>query len=247
MKDSRTQTIINALMHNWISLYGVFLYGIATNVGKLTKKSNTIFRTENKPCFEYRWPTTRHHTTSNAILSCFTLLHDPYKHKLFTPFQQLDHCNVHHGFCTLNHMIFVWNPPQKIDCPQLKHVQNTSMTLHMLDTHSVYRLEIPSLGISIHHWDICSAKIQCLGADAICGFLQFVIIPITCRLERHRPLGKNRRGSTSKLFRAYLQDLEDNVSDALKHLGQSMDEVQCKLQNLLCYYQVTLVCNLPQH
>ena len=107
------------------------------------------------------------------------------------------------------------------------------MTLHMSDTHSVYRLEIPSLGISIHHWDICSAKTQCLGADAICGFSQFVIIPITCRLERHRPLGRNKRGSTSKLFAAYLQDLEDNVSDALKHLGQSMDKVQCKLQNLL--------------
>ena len=97
----------------------------------------------------------------------------------------------------------------------------------------MYRLEIPSLGISIHHWDICSAKSQCLGSDAICGFSQFVIIPITCRLKRHRPLGKNRRGSTSKLFAAYLQDLEDNVLDAIKHLGQSMDEVQCKLQNLL--------------
>ena len=193
---------------------------IATNVGKLTKKSNTVFRTENKPCFEYRWPTTRHHTTSNVILSRFTLLYDSYKHKLFTPFQQLDHCNVHHGFCTFNHLIFVWHPPQKIDCPQLKHVQNTSITLHMSDTHSVYRLEIPSLGISIHHWHISSAKTQCLGADAICGFSQFVIIPITSPLERHRPLGKNRRGSTTKLFAAYLQDLEYNVSDALKHLGQ---------------------------
>ena len=44
---------------------------------------------------------------------------------------------------------------------------------------------------------------------------------------------QNRKRSTSKLFTAYLQDLEDNVSDAIKHLGQSMDEVQCKLQNLL--------------
>ena len=76
-------------------------------------------------------------------------------------------------------------------------------------------------------------KTQCLGSDAIYVFSQFVIIPITCRLERHRPLGKNRRQSTSKLFAAYLQDLKDNVSDAIKHIGQSMDEVQCKLQNLL--------------
>ena len=138
---------------------------IATNVGKLMKKSDTVFRTENKPCFECGWPTTRHHTTSNAILSRFTLLYDPYKHKLFTPFQQLDHCDVHHGFCTLTHMIFVWNSSQKIDCPQLKHVQNTSMILHMSDTHSVYRLEIPSLGISIHHWDISYAKTHCLGSN----------------------------------------------------------------------------------
>ena len=88
----------------------------------------------------------------------------------------------------------------------------------MSDTNSVYRLEIPSLGISIHYWDICSAKIQCLGADAICGFSQFVIIPITCRLERHRLFGKNRRKSTSKLFVWHLQDLKDNVFDAVNHL-----------------------------
>ena len=143
-------------------------------------------------------------------------------------FQQLDRCNVHHEFCTLNRMIFLCNPPQKIDCPQLKHVQNTSMTLHMSNTNSVIRLKNPSLDISINHSDICSAKTQCLGSDAMCAFSQFVIIPITCRFERHRPLAKNRR-STSKLFAAYLQNLEDNVSDAIKHIKQSMGEVQCKL------------------
>ena len=50
---------------------------IATNVGKLIMKSNTVFRTKNKLCFEYCWPATRRHTTSNAILSSFTLLYDP--------------------------------------------------------------------------------------------------------------------------------------------------------------------------
>ena len=103
----------------------------------------------------------------------------------------------------------------------------------MPDNISVYRVEIPSLGISILHWGICSAETQCLGADAICDFSQFVIIPITCRLNRHRPLGENRRESTLKLFATYLQDLKDNVSNAIKHIGQSMDEEQCKLQNLL--------------
>ena len=121
------------------------------------------------------------------------------------------------------------------------------MTLHMSDTNSVYKLEISSLSISVHHWDIRCAKTQCLDADELCGFSQFVIIPIKCPLERHRSLSKNRRRSTSKLFAAYLQDHEDNISDATMHIGQSMDKVQCKLQNsLVWYYQVQLDRNLSQ-
>ena len=80
---------------------------IATNVGKSVKTSKKVFRSQNKPCCDYHWPTTTHHTNLNAILTRFTLLYNPYNRKLFTPFQQLDHCNVPQGLCKLNHMIFV--------------------------------------------------------------------------------------------------------------------------------------------
>ena len=64
---------------------------IATNVGKLTQTSDKVFRTHNKPCYDYRWPSSTKHTALNAILTRFTLLYNPYNHKLFSPFQQLQY------------------------------------------------------------------------------------------------------------------------------------------------------------
>ena len=85
-------------------------------------------------------------------------------------------------------MIFVWNLPAKIDCPQLHQIDNTTMILHLSPAHKVYPLEIPKLAISIHHWFTCSARSECLKSDAICGFSEFVIIPQNCQLRKHKSL-----------------------------------------------------------
>ena len=203
---------------------------IATNVGKLTQTSDKVFCTHNKPCYDYRWPSSTKHTTLNAILTRFTLLYNPYNHKLFSPFQQLDHCNVHQGFCELNHMSFVWNPPAKLDCPQLKEVETTTIIIHISPTSEPYRLEIPKLAISIHHWYTCSAKSECLQSDAICGFSEFVIAPQNCQLKKHNHLKLSRQKS-AKLYAVYLQDLEDNLTDTIKRLKASINLLRCKIQN----------------
>ena len=56
-------------------------------------------------------------------------------------------------------MIFMWNPPAKIDCPQLHQIDNTMMILHLSPAHKVYCLEIPKIAISIHHWFTSSANV----------------------------------------------------------------------------------------
>ena len=208
---------------------------IATNVEKLVKTSKKVFRSQNKPCYDYHWPTTTHHTNLNAILTRFTLLYNPYNRKLFTPFQQLDHCNVHQGLCKLNHMIFVWNPPAKIDCPQLNQIDNTTMILHLSPAHKVYRLEIPKLAISIHHWFTCSARSECLKSDAICGFSEFVIIPQNCQLRKHKSftLARRKLHASKTTYAVFLQDLEDNLEDSFKRLEASINFLRCNIQNLL--------------
>ena len=98
------------------------------------------------------------HTELNAILIRFTLLYNPHNHKSFSPFYQFDHCNVYQGLCKLNHMGLVWNLPAKLDCPQLNEVGTTTMIIHISPTLEPYRLEIPKLAISIHHWCTFTAK-----------------------------------------------------------------------------------------
>ena len=129
-------------------------------------------------------------------------------------------------------MILVWNPPPKLDCPQLKEVENTTMIIHLSPTHEAYRLEIPKLAISIHHWYTCSAKSQCLTSDAICGFSEFVILPRNCQLKKHKPFKLSRQRS-AKTYAVFLQDLEDNLTDSFQRLKASINILKCRIQNLL--------------
>ena len=166
---------------------------IATNVGKSTQTSDKVFRTHSKFCDDYCWLYTTKHTTQNAISTRFTLLYNPYNYKLISPFQQLDHCNEYQGFCELNHMSVAWNSPAKLNCPQLKEVETTTMIIHASPTLESYCLEKTKLTISIHHWYTCPAKSECLQSDAICGFSEFVIAPQNCQLKKHKPLKLSRQ------------------------------------------------------
>ena len=71
-------------------------------------------------------------------------------------------------------------------------------------------------------------------SDAICGFSQFVILPYNCQLKK-QPLVRRAkpRQHSSKLYAAYLQELEDNLIDSIKRLEASHNYLQCKIQNLL--------------
>ena len=77
---------------------------------------------------------------------------------------------------------------------------------------------------------IDSAKSECLKSDAICGFSQFVILPYNCQLKK-QPLVRRAkpRQHSSKLYAAYLQDLEDNLIDSIKRLEASHNYLQCKI------------------
>ena len=125
-------------------------------------------------------------------------------------------------------MIFVWNSPAKIDCPQLHQIDNTTMILHLSPAHK--------LGISIHHWFTSCARSECLKSDAICGFSEFVIIPQNCQLRKHKSLTLARRKlhSSKTTYAVFLQDLEDNLEDSFKRLEASINFLGCKIQN---YYR----------
>ena len=109
------------------------------------------------------------------------------------------------------------------------------MILHFSPAHKVYRLEIPKLAISIHHWFTCSARSECLKSDAICGFSEFVIIPQNCQLRKHKSLTLARRKlhASKTTYAVFLQDLEDNLEDSFKRLEASINFLRCKIQNLL--------------
>ena len=62
---------------------------IAPNVGKFLQSSKNVFKTRNNPYFHYRWPTTTHHTTLNAILTRFTLLYNPFNKSYLQLFNNL--------------------------------------------------------------------------------------------------------------------------------------------------------------
>ena len=54
-------------------------------------------------------------------------------------------------------MSFVWNPLTKLDCPQLKEVETTTMMIHISPTFEPYRLKKPNL---LFHFIIGTLALQ---------------------------------------------------------------------------------------
>ena len=69
----------------------------------------------------------------------------------------MSNCYIFLGHCTSQSMAVVWNVTDKGDCPVTQSLGNKILKLHY-NTTSLHRIEISTLGISIHHWNRCSVR-----------------------------------------------------------------------------------------
>ena len=99
---------------------------------------------------------------------------------MYGPFSDISSCDVRKGFCALGNQILIWTFKQEIWCPlyekepvTLKVFTKTSDELSL----QPYRLELLELGISIHNFGKCPARIQgCFGQNPYCTDAGFVIL-----------------------------------------------------------------------
>ena len=113
--------------------------------------SKTSFGTNNKVKINYSWPTGKSGFVQNSYLNKGVIFYDCFKDSLFSPIIPLTNCHISTDYCATYTMTIVWDISRFSTCPKTRRLGLQSLKLYYNHT-SLYRVEIPSRGMSIHHW-----------------------------------------------------------------------------------------------
>ncbi|CAK8681480.1 unnamed protein product [Clavelina lepadiformis] len=192
--------------------------------GPLILSNPAGYSTRNGVQYKFAWPTSASGTVTNDFLFHTTIYYNYVTDTMTSSLGSLASCSIKRGYCLTGNRMFIWRVPSHINCPPTKPLGSHKMILHYNST-SLYRVSLPDLGISVHHWRICSTRAKsCYGNHIHCdnNTLSFAITNVqrstnslffvlTCQgvylLKRHtlnsrdflQPLTRNR----TTLFRKF--------------------------------------------
>ena len=128
--------------------------------GTLEKKSDHIWSTINTPAVKDVWPTSHEESVTNAVVLRSTAVYDHLKKQLSSSLYQLGNCDIKKGSCVAGNRVHFWDVPKRLECPNVQKVKSVhNISLHSDMRGNVYRLEVKTLGISLH------SQIQCPTPD----------------------------------------------------------------------------------
>ena len=108
-------------------------------------------------------------------------MYDFYRNTLSSTVLSMANCHISLGYCTSQTMTVVWDVTDKGDCPVTRPLGKQEMRLHY-NSSSLYRIEMPALGISIHRWQRCSERAQhCFPSNSFSTINGFYISSSKCR------------------------------------------------------------------
>nr|CAB3263323.1 uncharacterized protein LOC108950678 [Phallusia mammillata] len=203
-------------------------------VGRLIERSDTLWSTMNKVNVEYKWPTKNVGFVNNAVLTKSTIYYDPVNKRMKSALGILSNCNVHKGFCTVGTRTFIWSVPKNVDC-----ATTTPMGIHQMiahheaDTGKLYRLEIPSLGLSIHQQLQCSQQVTaCYSQKAICTG-GIILVPMNCTEESLTFRLHTKKPNNSRYVGLFINEATDAIQDSIENMTSYIHYVECQIQSLL--------------
>ena len=117
----------------------------------LEKKSDHIWSTTNSPAVKYVWPTFHKESVTNAVVLRSTAVYDHLKKQLSSSLYQLGNCDIKKGSCVAGNRVHFWDVPKRLECLNVQKVKSVhNISLHSDMRGNVYRLEVTTLGISLH-------------------------------------------------------------------------------------------------
>ena len=123
---------------------------------------------------------------------------------------------------------------------------------------NVYRLEVKTLGISLHSQIQCPPSVHtCFPKNAVCDPFGIVIVPDNCRSVRRLRTAHSAtfstRSSTDPLFASFVTESADIISETINNLNADIHFLECQIQ--LSFLQCILFsvnhfpaqCSLPYY
>ena len=193
--------------------------------GTLEKKSDHIWSTINSPPVKYIWLTSHKESVTNAVVSRCTAVCDHLKKQLSGSLYQLGNCDIKKGSCVTGNRVHFWDVPKRLECPNVQKVESVhNISLYSDMRGNVYRLEVKTLGISLHSQIRCPPSVHtCFPKNAVCDPSGIVIVPHNCRSVRRlrttRSATFNTHSSTDPLIASFVTESVDIISNANMNHG----------------------------
>ena len=219
-----------------------------TRDGPLTTSDGQTFQTQNKIKFAYTWPTARSGITRNHFVIKSSLFYDFFLDSISSPVMPLTGCHISTGYCRSQTKTIIWKKVPGIDCPLVRTFRRQSILLHY-NSSSLYRIEIPTMAISIHHWSPCPIRAQhCFPQKLFCTLNGIYIVARLCKSlgnlsfysPRNRPQRNHIFSYPDPMVTSYINELEDHVAELSTQLGEQHRLLLCQLERNLGVLAQTL-------
>ena len=159
----------------------------------------------------------------------------------------MSNCHISVGYCISHTMTVVWDVTDEGDCPVTQSLGTRDVKLHY-NTTSLYRIEIPSLGISIHYWNRCPVRpSHCFPSNLFCTMNGIYLSSSHCRnlghLDIAHPSGL-RNFLHTFLIQNFLHSSITEVKDQIAKFAFRLDEqnrlLHCQLERAVGIMSTTI-------
>ncbi|XP_077973613.1 uncharacterized protein LOC144428368 [Styela clava] len=215
----------------------------AENIGKLKSTSANTWSTDNDVEYVYKWPTTTTGKIYNAHLALTKIYYDHIKGVSLGPYSGLSSCNINTGSCTIGTQTIIWRSYPLIDCPEFENYKS-KMALHYNTSGDIYRLDLPELGTSIHHWGTCGSYVQrCFSTKTFCTNDGLLFETKQCDSLDTSKFLKSKYpklsylsvvgSSASRTITGFIQENTDRISEVIADLTSDINHLECQLETIL--------------
>ena len=223
-------------------------YSKKTRDGPLINKADfKTYHTDNKVNYEYTWPTSNSRVVRNNYLTESIILYDFFEDTLSSPLIPMTNCHISVGHSTSQTMTIVWKVNKNKSCPLSMNLGTHNIRLHY-NTSSLYRMEITTLGMSIHQWSVCPIRARhCFPKQLFCTFNGIYLVVFNCneltKLTAFKPsksFGELAKAHPDTPLAPLLNEIEDQLSDLIQKLDKQSRLLNCQLERALSIFANTV-------
>ena len=151
---------------------------------------------------------------------------DHLKKQLSSSLYQFGNCDIKEGSCVAGNRVHFWDVPKRLECPNIQKVKSVhNISLHSDMRGNVYRLEVKTLGISLHSQIRCFPSDYTCFPNAVCDPSGIVIVHDNCHVRR-------TCSPTDPLFASFVTKSANIMSETINNHNVDIHFLECQVQSI---------------